>query len=302
MQLEHIAGNTYYIDGPSIIGVYIFKNHSCLLVDSGDSKENAVQVLKVLKENRLKLYGIINTHSHADHCSGNCLMQEQTGCKIYASKLDAVIMENPRLIVYGLYSASPLKALQNKYLIAQPCVVTDMVKPGQVLINEAAFQVMDLRGHGIGQIGIITPDGVAFVGDSLISPEILESYTFLYMMDIQLQINTLNYIEASYLPTVFLSHGGLVDNLALTIKQNKNLLERLIKFSLEVLVEPKSREQVVQEIAREFNLPMNRTQYFLISSSVSAFLSYLCNTRQAGCWAVEGTLKFARDRTKSGQK
>ena len=37
MKLHHVAGNTYYISYPSIVGVYKFDDDSCLLVDSGAS-------------------------------------------------------------------------------------------------------------------------------------------------------------------------------------------------------------------------------------------------------------------------
>lgn len=35
MELTKIKGNSYYINFPTNIGVYIFKNKNCLLIDTG---------------------------------------------------------------------------------------------------------------------------------------------------------------------------------------------------------------------------------------------------------------------------
>ncbi|HEX3011767.1 MAG TPA: MBL fold metallo-hydrolase, partial [Syntrophomonadaceae bacterium] len=214
MKFEKIAGNTFYFSGPSAVGVYIFDDHSCLLIDSGDRIGQTGQIIEVLKEKNLTVYGIINTHAHADHCTGNKLIQDRTGCKIYASRLEKVIIENPLLTLLGIYSASPLKALQNKYLIVEPSVVTEEAAPGSVVINNTPFTILGLSGHSIDQIGILTPDGVAFIGDSLIAPKILNNYGFLYIADVGKQLETLNYLGTADFSQVFLTHGGIIKDLA----------------------------------------------------------------------------------------
>jgi glyoxylase-like metal-dependent hydrolase (beta-lactamase superfamily II) len=123
VRFEKIAGDTSYFGGSSAVGVYIFQDHSCLLIDSGDRTVQANRIIEVLKQKNLTVYGIINTHAHADHCTGNKLIQDKTGCKIYASPLERVTLENPILTLYGIYSASPLKALNNKYLMVEPSAV-----------------------------------------------------------------------------------------------------------------------------------------------------------------------------------
>jgi glyoxylase-like metal-dependent hydrolase (beta-lactamase superfamily II) len=161
------------------------------------------------------------------------------------------------------------------------------------MINNIPFTIMGLSGHSIDQIGIVTPDGVAFIGDSLISPKILNSYSFLYMADVGNQLETLDYLETTDLSRVFLSHGAIIKDQASVIQQNRLLLERLLSFILNLLAEPKTREQVIQATVKEFQLPMNTIQYYLVLSSVSAFLSYLCNTRKARCNVEDGMMKFA---------
>jgi glyoxylase-like metal-dependent hydrolase (beta-lactamase superfamily II) len=292
VKLEHIAGNTYYINGPTIVGVYIFADRSCLLVDSGPTVEQATRILELLEHNELKVYGIINTHAHADHCAGNKLIQDSSGCKIYASRLERVMLENPLMTLIGIYSASPLQALKNRYLLVKPSVVTDIVEPGLVYIKNTAFTILELSGHSMGQIGVVTPDNISFVGDSLISPDILKKHHFLYLADLDKHLKALDYLEHTEFGPIFLAHEGRVKDLAHVINYNRTVLESLMSFVLETIAVPKTREQVIQSVIKKFKLPYTRTQYFLTLSSISAFLSYLCNTRKAGCNVDDGVMYF----------
>jgi glyoxylase-like metal-dependent hydrolase (beta-lactamase superfamily II) len=70
-----IAGNTYCFNYPSLIGVYFFESGSCLLIDTGAGKGQALAVLKDLDKRKITVHSIFNTHHHADHCTGNQVIQ-----------------------------------------------------------------------------------------------------------------------------------------------------------------------------------------------------------------------------------
>jgi glyoxylase-like metal-dependent hydrolase (beta-lactamase superfamily II) len=69
MKLNHICGQTYVIDGSTQVGVYLFHDDTCLLIDSGPADE-AGQIRQIIEEQKVKVRAIINTHYHADHCGG----------------------------------------------------------------------------------------------------------------------------------------------------------------------------------------------------------------------------------------
>lgn len=292
MQLVHIAGSTYYIDYPSIRGVYVFPDSSCLLVDTGPGAECAALTLELLRENGLTVHGIFNTHAHPDHCGGNRLIQEQSPCPTYASPLEAAVIQNPILAPYSLYSALPPRALKNRYLMAPPSFVTDMVEAGQLNINGVSFQVIDLGGHTLGQVGIVTPDRVAFLGDSLIDLSIMKQFRFHYLADLQKELETLDFLESANIDYAILSHGGLVGDLAGTVTGNRELFQRIMDLILMVTHCSRSREEIVSKVVEKFDLPLNRTQYYLILATVSAFLSYLCSYGYLRESIENGVLKF----------
>lgn len=292
LKLEHLSGKTYYIDCPSVIGVYLFDSGSCLLIDTGASKECAAALLELLNEKRITVFGIFNTHFHADHCAGNRLIQERSRCRIFASQPDACFIQNPVLAPFALFSAYPPPALKNRLLMAPPSTVTDIVERGALSIEGISFQVIDLKGHTLGQSGIVTPDGIAFLGDTLIAPKIMERFQFHYLADVSSHFKTLDFLDNAAFDRVILAHGGPLRNLKDTVARNRELFCKIIDLMLDMLRTPRSREEILTLLVDALALPLNTTQYYLILATVSAFLSYLCARRLISANTVAGVMKF----------
>ncbi|MEA4925231.1 MAG: MBL fold metallo-hydrolase [Syntrophomonadaceae bacterium] len=296
MKLRHLRGNTYAVENSSAgtgfsdsasSGVYVFDDRRCLLIDSGPDQARAQQMLALLEVSGWLVYAIFNTHAHADHCGGNHFIQTVTGCRIYASAIEAAFINNPLLSPYAMYSAAPPQLLTGKFLMPGASRVTRIVEPGKIRIKRKPFAILDLAGHSLGQLGIITPDGVLFAGDSLIPREILRAHPFLYLADPGQQLNTLELLKKTPYRQLYLSHGGRTDDLTATLNANRELLDTIINNVSEIIAEPRSPEAIIREIIIRHRLPVNRNHYFRLSSSIAGVLSYLCNRRQARFW-VEG--------------
>ena len=95
MELIHVKGNTYYIKNATNIGVYKIDENSVYLIDTGNDSDAGKKILKLLEQENLKVMGIINTHSNADHIGGNKVIQDRTGCKILGYGIEKSITENP---------------------------------------------------------------------------------------------------------------------------------------------------------------------------------------------------------------
>lgn len=294
MQLNHITGNSYYLDGDSAVGVYVFSDNTCLLVDSGPGEARAKKIMDVLDQAGLQVHAIFSTHSHADHCGGNAYIQTKTDCIIMASALAAAVIENPLLGSAMLYSAYPLRVLKNRVLMPQPSKVEQIIQPGIIHIKNEQFVILDLPGHSIGQLGLVNPDGVAFLGDSLMHEEMLADYPFLYMVDIDSQLHTLEYIKQNCWSRVFLTHGGLLDDLQSNVNNNQQRINDIINQILAMLTSNNSREQVVAHLIKYYNISVNTGQYYLVSSTISAFLSYLCQHKKLRSKLENGIMKFSR--------
>lgn len=279
VDLQHICGHTYYTDLPSISGVYLFDDRSCLLIDTGATEQDAAGIRALLQDRGLTLRAIFNTHGHADHCTGNQMLRNWSGCSTFASSTEAAFIQNPILWPQTLFSADPPNVLKNKFLMAPPCPVTDVVVPGELDIAGEPFQIIGLGGHTIGHLGMVTPDRVAFLGDSLIPMSLMNGFQFHYLGDIQGELETLDWLERSNFSCNLMSHGGIDPDLATTVARNRDLLSRITGVILDAARVPSSREEILTHLVGRLGLPVNSSQYYLIMATLSAFLAYLCNSR-----------------------
>jgi len=278
MDLTKINGNTYYINAPTNIGVYTYKNKNCLLIDTGINNTAARKIDTVLIQNKLHPKYIINTHSHVDHCGGNNLLRETyPGCLVYTSAKEKLYMENAELRPNMLYTSTPEKELEDEFKGTSVDFVLDY---GVTKINDDKFEILGLKGHSPESIGIITSDRVCFLGDSIFSDSILDKYSFPYLFNIDEALKTLEIIKGIDADYFVVSHTDTVlsrEEINVLADRNIKNIHKYIDEILELLDEPHSKEDLLENIIILNNLFITFRQYHLNFSSMSAFLAYLCN-------------------------
>jgi len=294
MELLKINGNTYYIPAPTNIGVHVFKNKNCLLIDTGIDNSQARKIEDVLLAHNLHLRYIINTHSHLDHCGGNIYFKDAyPGCQVYASATEKTFMENPLLLAMILYSASPLRGLVR----SSRCFPVDFVlEPGINRINDEKFEIISLSGHTVGQVGVITPDRVCFLGDAIFSIDILEKYSLPYLFDIEESIATLKSLQEIEACSFLLSHdkSGAISRKELSdlVVRNLSHIDQYLQQILELLAQPLTREDLLESLVVLNDLPMNLMEYHLLFSTVSAFIKYLYDLNLIAYSIEDGKLYY----------
>ncbi|WP_434564894.1 MBL fold metallo-hydrolase [Thermoanaerobacterium thermosaccharolyticum] len=295
MNLNKINRNTYYIDNPTNIGVYTYKNKNCLLVDTGINNGQARKIDNVLVENGLHPKYIINTHNHMDHCGGNIYFKTQyPGCEIYTSNKERLYIENPELRDIVLFSSCPIRDLDTTNKTFSVDFVLDY---GISKIGDEKFDIISLVGHSIDQIGVITPDRVCFLGDSVFSEDTIKKYSLPYLFNIEKSIETLKKLKEVDADYFVISHIDRVlnkDELDALIEKNISNIEDNIEIILELLEQPQTREGLLQNLVILNDLPLNFTQYYIYFSSVSAFLSYLRDKKLIDYSIENGEIYFYR--------
>lgn len=276
MELIKIKGNSYYINAPTNIGVYVFKNKNCLLVDTGKNNSDARKIEEVLIENNLHPKFIINTHNHLDHCGGNLYFQHNyPGCLVYSSLKEKIFMENEELHASILSSCVPIKGIDKSN---KPFKVDYVLEYGTNKINDEKFEVIALGGHSIEQIGFMTPEKVCFIGDSVFSSDIIQKYSLPYYYNVSQAINSLEKLELFEADYFVISHESPVvekDVLVDLIQRNLSNIDKFIKQFLEILDQPQTREDVLENLVVLNELKLDFNQYFLNFGAVSAFIQYL---------------------------
>ncbi len=283
MELKKITDQVYYI--PSIVNLGIIKDEdaSIILIDSGIDSGVGKKIQKLLTQENLPLKAIINTHSHADHCGGNKYLQKVTGAEVYAPEIEDTIIRNPFLEPWYLFSgANPIKDLQNKFLMAPPSNVDHIIKKTEerLTISNVELGILPLPGHALNQLGIVFDD-VCFCADSIFSIQVLEKHRVPFFIDIEKTLDTLNFLLTTDFSFYVPAHADPSPDITDVIKRNIECIKGIESVISDILLEPKTTDQLLKDVADNFQLTISQVnQYFLLKTPMLAYLSYLRNRKK----------------------
>ncbi|MCS6839344.1 MAG: MBL fold metallo-hydrolase [Roseiflexus sp.] len=277
--LHQITPHTAYVPGANNLGVILTGDDGAIAVDTGLDKDTGRMVRRALDEAGLQLRAIISTHHHADHIGGNeYLVRNLPGVAVYATRLEAPFIENPRLEpIYLALGASPPAALQTKWLMAKGVSVHHILDGDAVEIAGVRLEIVALPGHSLGQIGVAF-DGVCFAADGFFGSEVLAKHGIPYAHDVAAQIASLERLatrdERFFLP----GHGELTprSNLEAALRANRHAIERASRAVRDALAEPGDTLAIARRVQKTLGLTITGLpQYAIFVSAVAAHLSYL---------------------------
>lgn len=150
MQVGSIGTNCYI--------AYSEATGQAAVIDPGGSAD---QILAVLRDRKLKVEYIINTHGHADHIMANTKIQQATGAPILIHEQDADMLgsasKNLSGWLDGGFSCGPAERL---------------LKDGDIItIGDFSLTVIHTPGHTPGGICLLVGN-ILFSGDTLFAESI----------------------------------------------------------------------------------------------------------------------------------
>lgn len=279
MQLEKINGNSFYIPAPTNIGVFQFKDKYALLVDSGDNKQQARKIDELLRSQGLTVKYIVNTHNHIDHSGGNpYFLENYPGTIFHASVQETLFLEEQFLFPLYLYGGHPPRELARHFIRSQKTLINEPLTAGLCKINEEKFEILSLAGHAPGLIGIATRDRVCYLGDALFSEDKIAKYSLPFLFDIAAQLETYRILAELDYDYYVLGHADIVYNpvqLKSLITVNQNNLQQYLELVQDLLIQAKTREELLEEIVILKDLNLDFKEYYFSLSTIAAMISYL---------------------------
>jgi glyoxylase-like metal-dependent hydrolase (beta-lactamase superfamily II) len=292
MAYKKINRNTYYIEGATNIGVYAFKNKNCLLIDSGFGRSVAHSVDTLITENSLHPKYIFNTHCHVDHCGGNVWFKEKyPGIEVFSSQEEKIFIENPAYLYYISNAAYPSRKLK----VRKADVVNFTVDEGIEKINDMKFSFIKTPGHSEGDLIIITPDRVAFMGDALFSTHTLEKHALTYLLKVDDRLRSLEKIKLIDADYFVISHAPeivLKSDLSDLVELNIQSIYTMVDEIKEICNQPVSREDILQNILLLHDMECDYKGYLVNLCSVSAFLNYMLDEKILDVSVEDGKLYY----------
>lgn len=283
-ELIQVSEHDYYIDCPSKIGIVKISDSDVVLIDSGSDKSTGKIILKTLDTNGWKVKSVLLTHSHADHIGGNRVIQERTGCRIYASGIECAYSNFPVIEPALLYGSFPLEELRCKFLEAQSSNVlplTDEILP-------SGFKVIKLDGHTTDMTGFLTPDGTFYIGDCLASEENLQKHPVTFITQVAPYISTLEKLIEFEAKCFVPSHAPACSDIKELAEHNISKVHEISELIRSMCEQPVSFENLLSKLMDYFTIPGNTVQYYLIGSTLKAYLNYLLETDKVS-YHFEGT-------------
>jgi hydroxyacylglutathione hydrolase len=147
--------------GPLQVNCYILADEhtkEAIVIDAGD---DAQDILKIIKDNGLKVRYIVITHAHFDHVGANKALKEATGAEILMHQQDEMVLKSVanQGSLFGMRSVASPPA--DRY-----------VQHGEVITaGDVSLKVLHTPGHSPGGICLLAK-GMVFTGDALFAGSI----------------------------------------------------------------------------------------------------------------------------------
>ena len=270
-ELNHITGNSYYIQSPSKMGLVKLNDTDVCLIDSGNDKDAGRKMRQLLDANGWHLTAIYNTHSNADHIGGNRYLQGQTKCKIYAQGIECDITRHPVLEPAFLYGGFPPKDLRHKFLMAQESDAQELT--GAMLPE--GFELLQLPGHFFHMVGFRSPDDVVYLADCLSSRETLDKYQIGFLYDVAAYLDTLEKVKNMQAAAFVPAHAEVTEDIAPLAQYNIDKVLEIADHMVDLCAEPAIFEELLKKLFDDYGLTLTFEQYVLVGSTVKSYLAWL---------------------------
>lgn len=231
---ENVLGNTgcLFLRG-SCLPYYCITEREWVLIDSG-SRFVRDEMTEYLETHGIRIKAVLCSHGHFDHTENNRYLQERYGTKIIMTPFDAGLLQNEISLkaVFYCYSSSET-GLYKKEMI---CRADQIFEPDQkyVDVDGARFEILDLPGHAGSHKGFVTPDGVAYLADSIFTRDAISKNKLFYMLCWKEALKTMDRVKELHYNRYILAHGGICDEVAELAEENKIHFQQLLD-SFEVL-------------------------------------------------------------------
>lgn len=296
MNLINVKGNTYCIDtGMTYIPIYKINNNEIIMLDTGLKKGEREIIDNVLETNNFKVSGIINSHAHIDHIGNNSYLKEKYNCIIAMPNYESVICSSPaNLKVY--YGNQALEDIKKNY--GHMICKTDIrIYENQVEVEicDTKFKIIHTPGHSPAHICIVTPDDAAYLGDALVSYELMDGakipYAHILSEDMKSKaklydLNCNKYIAA---------HKGIYDNIKELIDDNIDFYEHRAMKIYELIDKPMTMEDIMRSAANKFKIRIyDITKYNMIHMMLKSYVEYLYEIKKLKVIIDDGLIKYSR--------
>ena len=294
--LEHVKGDTWCIvTGYSRIPLFKLGAGRAMLIDSGLANPDREGILSLLRREDLRVAAVLTSHAHIDHTGNHKILQQEHGAKLYMTLFDAAVSSNPVNLKAYFYGTSYQGVIN--YGESMFCHADRLITPrdNEVVVEGARFQVLRLPGHAPEHLGFVTPDGVAYLGDALMSEQVLNSVHIPYSMCCELDIQTKRNIQHMDYDAYIIPHNAVCADVRALAQQNICVLQDKIETVYNTVDHYMSMEQIVARASAAMGMRGDTTYKINVAErNIRIFVEHLLDTKRLRVRANEGVIEYIR--------
>ncbi|MBQ2062827.1 MAG: MBL fold metallo-hydrolase [Oscillospiraceae bacterium] len=281
MELRHICGATYAVFGKgAVLGLYRLNERDIVLMDTGVCRMDRDDLDALIAENGFSVKGIFCSHAHYDHCGSTAYLRAKWGAQTAAQVIEAGIIASPEAF-HGNYPYATYRQCNEWF--SEKCFPADVVigiDDDLVSFCGADFGVLQLPGHSAGQIGIITPDHVAYLSDCLMGPDSLNAAKLPTTMCIEEDLKSKEKIRSLNCSAYILAHHDVIEgDIGPTVDENIAYYLRKAGEVLDCLEDGMTADQWRSAMAAAFEIRThNPFKLSVICRDFNSYVTYLEDT------------------------
>lgn len=277
MELRHVYGNTYAAVGATaLMPVYKLTDTDIVLMDTGYARLDRSALVNLIEGNGFRLRGIICSHAHFDHTGNVRYLQQRYGCQAAAQIIEAGISVNPD--AYRANYVALTYGKSREYLLEE-CFPADVIIPadaGHLDFCGARFGILQLPGHSAGHIGVVTPDGVAYLGDCLIDEEQIAAANLPTSMFIARDLESKESLRNLRRPAYIIAHKQVLTDIGPLIDRNIAFIHDKGRELLEDLEDGMSFDQWIYAFCQRENVrTRNEFKFSIVERNFANFVDWL---------------------------
>ena len=283
MELRHVYGRTYAAVGATaLMPVYKLTERDIVLMDTGYARLDRSALTNLIEGNGFRLRGILCSHAHFDHTGNVRYLQQRYGCQAAAQIIEAGISVNPD--AYRANYVALTYGKSREYLLEE-CFPADVIIPADAEHLDfcgARFGILQLPGHSAGHIGVVTPDGVAYLGDCLIDEEQIAAAKLPTSMFIARDLESKESLRSLQCPAYIIAHKQvLTDRAAFDALIDENIAFIHVKEQelLDDLTDGMTFPEWIAAFCRRENIRThNELKFSVVERNFSNFVAWLTDS------------------------
>lgn len=277
MELRHVYGNTYAAVGATaLMPVYKLTERDIVLMDTGYARLDRSALVNLIEGNGFRLRGILCSHAHFDHTGNVRFLQQRYGCQAAAQIIEAGISVNTE--AYRANYVALTYGKSREYLLEEffPADVIIPADAEHLDFCGARFGILQLPGHSAGHIGVVTPDGVAYLGDCLIDEEQIAAAKLPTSMFIARDLESKESLRNLRRPAYIIAHKQVLTDIGPLIDRNIAFIHDKGRELLEDLEDGMSFDQWIYAFCQRENVrTRNEFKFSIVERNFANFVDWL---------------------------